>query len=206
MADVIRNIVFDMGNVLLTFDGMRFSRIFTETEEDAELLNRALFASQAWALRDAGALDDETILFMAAHELPERLHPALERAFAGWRAYSEPIEEVNDIALAAHRAGYGVYVLSNAGMCFPRQIANAPARRVFDGLMWSAAEHIMKPDARIYRRFCEKFVLDPASCVFIDDNELNVLGAERIGMKGCFFTGDASELRASLESLGVKLS
>ena len=90
-------------------------------------------------------------------------------------------------------------------MCFPRQIANAPTRRVFDGLMWSAAEHIMKPDARIYRRFCEKFVLDPASCVFIDDNELNVLGAERIGMKGCFFTGDASELRASLESLGVKL-
>ena len=42
MTSSIRNVIFDMGGVLMTFDSKRFATIFTDTEEDAELLDRAL--------------------------------------------------------------------------------------------------------------------------------------------------------------------
>ena len=45
----IENVIFDMGNVLLRFDGMLFSRIFTKDEDDARLLNEALFAHPSWS-------------------------------------------------------------------------------------------------------------------------------------------------------------
>ena len=65
----VRNVVLDMGQVLLRFDGMLFARIFTEDEGDATLLDQALFSSPTWTLLDAGVVDD----FEAAHRLHEEM-------------------------------------------------------------------------------------------------------------------------------------
>ena len=80
----IENVIFDMGNVLLRFDGMLFSRIFTKDEGDARLLNEALFANPSWALLDAGVIDEDTMERIAQTRLPERLHAALHGALTEW--------------------------------------------------------------------------------------------------------------------------
>ena len=74
------NIVLDMGNVLMTFDGMYFSRIFTDSEEDAQALYDGLYGRTEWALLDAGAIDHETMLRVAEAHTPERLLPKRARA------------------------------------------------------------------------------------------------------------------------------
>lgn len=79
----IKNVIFDMGNVLMRFDGPYFSAQFTDDEEDAAALNRALFASPVWNLLDSGTVSYDTMLRVARAHLDERLWPDLDACFAG---------------------------------------------------------------------------------------------------------------------------
>ena len=94
----IENVIFDMGNVLLRFDGMLFSRIFTKDEDDARLLNEALFAHPSWSLLDAGVIDEDTMERIAQTRLPERLHAALHGALTEWDLHQPPIPGTNELA------------------------------------------------------------------------------------------------------------
>ena len=66
----VKNVVFDMGNVLMRFDGELFARDFTDNEEDAQLLFQALFGRTEWALLDSGTISHETIARVATAMLP----------------------------------------------------------------------------------------------------------------------------------------
>ena len=199
----IENFVFDMGNVLMRFDGLHFARAFTQNEDDAHALDDALFNRPEWALLDAGAISYGTMKRIAAASLPERLQPALDACFDGWPALSEPLPEVNDLAIRLKRQGHGLYLLSNAGLRIGAQLDHMPAMPYLDGRVVSAEERIMKPDVAIYRLFCERFGLDPATCLFIDDNANNCVGARLAGMRAYRFTGDAEALEAFINQSSV---
>ena len=62
--------------------------------------------------------------------------------------------------------------------------------------MASAFERIIKPDPAIFRLFCLRYRLDPAECLFVDDNTDNCEGARVAGMQGYHYTGDAAALEA----------
>ena len=92
-------------------------------------------------------------------------------------------------------------MLSNANDRIEQQLSQAPAFDVLDGLVVSARERLMKPDPAIFRVLCERYDLDPASCVFVDDNLDNCAGARVAGLDAFHFTGDATELEAYLGTL-----
>ena len=202
MGSSVKNVIFDMGNVLMTFDGPYFSSIFTDTLEDAALLQDALFGSPLWALLDSGTISHETMTRYAENHLPERLHPNLHACIARWPDYSMPIEEVNDLAIRLKGEGYGIYVLTNANTRVMEQLGHAPALPFIDGYLVSAAERLMKPDPEIFRLICERFELNPADCLFVDDNEDNCIGARVAGMHAYHFTGDVEDLEANVRLLG----
>ncbi len=194
----IKNIVFDMGNVLMRFDGPYFAAQFTDNEADAAALNRALFGSPTWSLLDSGTVSYDTMLRVARAHLDERLWPNLEACFAGWAAYSSPIEETNALAAELKAEGYGVYLLSNAGTRIHEQLDHMPAWDLMDGAVVSAEERMMKPDPGIYALLCERYGLDPAECLFVDDNADNCEGARVAGMQAVRYSGDASVIRDAL--------
>ena len=198
MAKQIRNIVFDMGNVLMRFDGPYFSAQFTDCQADATALNRALFGSTTWALLDSGTVSYDTMLRVARAHLDERLWPNLDACFAGWAAHSTPIEETNALAAQLKREGYGIYLLSNAGTRIHDQLDHMPAWEVMDGAVVSGQERLMKPDPAIYQLLCERYGLNAAECLFVDDNADNCAGARLAGMEAVQYTGDASVIRAAL--------
>jgi putative hydrolase of the HAD superfamily len=70
----------------------------------------------------------------------------------------------------------------------------------FDGCVFSFREGVVKPDPQIYRILLERYDLQDEECVFIDDTEENVRGAEKLGFKGIVFTGyeDAAAKLAAL--------
>jgi 2-haloacid dehalogenase len=72
----------------------------------------------------------------------------------------------------------------------------------FRDIVVSGDARVIKPDAAIYRLLLERNGLDAASCVFIDDSEKNVRGAEAVGMKGLHFTTPEA-LRAELGGMGL---
>lgn len=205
MASTVGNIVFDMGGVLMTFDSRRFSRIFTDNDDDAALLDRALFARTEWSLLDAGVISHETMARIAAAALPERLLPNLRECIAHWPEHSEPIVPTNDLAARLSRAGYGLYLLSNASTRIDEQLDHCPAYPLMAGRVVSAEERLMKPDPAIFQLLCERYDLDPATCLFVDDNLNNCRGAEVAGMQSFhFLTADAVASVARLEeALGI---
>jgi HAD superfamily hydrolase (TIGR01509 family) len=198
----VRNVIFDMGGVLLRFDGLLFSRFYTSSEEDAAALNAALFSSSAWPLLDAGVISEPTIERMAQARLPERLWTNLHEALGHWQEHQPAIVETNEVVGRLHAAGYGCYLLSNAGLRFWRAKERIPSFPVMDGWVVSAFEHLMKPDPAIYLLLCERYGLDPAGCVFVDDNADNTRGAEAAGMHAHLFQG-AAGLVGYLEDLGM---
>lgn len=194
----IKNVVFDMGNVLMLFDGPYFSAQFTESEADAVALQHALFGSPAWNLLDSGTISYDTMLRVARAHLDERLWPNLDACFTGWAAYSAPIEQTNALAAELKREGYGIYLLSNAGTRIHDQLSHMPAWELMDGAVVSGEERLMKPDPAIYRLLCERYGLLPEECLFVDDNADNCEGARVAGMRAVRYTGDAAAIREAL--------
>ena len=203
MAGIVKNVVFDMGNVLMRFDGRRFARIFTDSPEDAELLHGALFGAPIWVLLDSGTVTHETVERVAAARLPERLRPNLRECMARWAEHSLPIQETNDLAIRLKKAGYGIYLLSNASTHVMGQLSHMPAMPYLDGYVISGIERLMKPDPAIYQLLCERYGLVPAECLFVDDLEDNCVGARVAGMRAERFTGDVAALEAAVREAGA---
>lgn len=197
----IRNVIFDMGNVLMTFDGPRFAGLFTDTPEDADLLDGALFGTTMWSLLDSGTISHETMRRYALAHLPERLHPNLNECFDHWPEHSEPIAATNELGIRLKREGYGIYVLSNANARIMDQLGHAPVTPYLDGCVVSAKERIMKPDPAIFRLLCLRYRLDPAECLFVDDNADNCEGARVAGLRAFHYQDNVAELEASIRLL-----
>lgn len=194
----VKNVVFDMGNVLMLFDGPYFSAQFTDNEADAVALQRALFGSPAWNLLDSGTISYDTMLRVARAHLDERLWPNLDACFAGWAAYSTPIEETNALAAELKREGYGIYLLSNAGTRIHDQLNHMPAWDLMDGAVVSGEERLMKPDPAIYQLLCERYGLLAEECLFVDDNADNCEGARVAGMRAVRYASDVAAIREAL--------
>ncbi|WP_163068639.1 HAD-IA family hydrolase, partial [Acinetobacter baumannii] len=67
---------------------------------------------------------------------------------------------------------------------FDRTVPDFPFLGAFTGLVLSGDEKLNKPDPRIYRILCERYDLDPARLVFVDDSPGNVEAARALGMAG----------------------
>ena len=197
----LKNVIFDMGGVLMTFDGPHFARQFSDNEQDAAALQAAYFGRGEWALLDAGAIGYPTMLRIAEAHLDARLHPNLHEMATGWARYSEPIDEVNELATRLAARVLDLYLLSNAGTRIDEQLNHCPAYPLMKGRVVSAEERLMKPDPAIYELLCERYGLDPATCLFVDDNPDNCTGAEVAGMRSFRFTGDAVALERAIEGL-----
>lgn len=201
----VKNIVLDMGNVLLTWDPEGLALRAAGNEEDAEALKRALFDTPEWGMIDAGTIDEEQLLRASLARAPERLHDTLRTLADRWPWWMAPIPGADDFARQVKEAGLGLYLLSNACRRFPGVLARQPFYARFDGVMVSAHEGIVKPDPRIYQRLCGRFSLLPEECLFVDDMAANVEGAEKAGMTGYLFDGDYQKLRERMRGLGIAL-
>lgn len=201
-AGAVENVVFDMGGVLLKWEPEVYARNVTDDDGDARLVLRALFQSSAWTLADAGVFGPETVLMEACHALPGRLHGAAAEALRRFPSMQAVIPEVNELGRRLKERGYGVFILSNVSSRFRSEFApRIPLYDVADGALVSAEEHMMKPDPIIFLRFCERFGVEPASCLFVDDTAVNCVGAERAGMHAFHFTGDVDALEAEVARL-----
>ena len=138
------------------------------------------------------------MLHVARAHLDERLWPNLDACFAGWAAYSTPIEDTNALAAELKREGYGIYLLSNAGTRIHDQLNHMPAWSLMDGAVVSGEERLMKPEPAIYQLLCERYGLLAEECLFVDDNADNCEGARVAGMRAVRYTGDVAAIREAL--------
>lgn len=202
---MIKNIVFDMGNVIIRFDPELFMVRLGLAEEDRKLLKRELFVSLEWSRMDRGSLTDEEAAEIVCRRVPGRLHDAVRRLVGMWDRPILPVEGMYELVEELKGMGYGIYLLSNASFRQHDYWPRVPASKFFDGALISADVKLVKPQPEIYRLLCDKFSLVPEECVFIDDSTSNAEGAYFCGINALVFHGDAHEMRLKLNELGVKV-
>jgi HAD superfamily hydrolase (TIGR01509 family) len=115
--------------------------------------------------------------------------------------FSELPEMEPLVATLSHR--FPIYLCSNTDpLHFEHLRSNAPILSFARGAVLSYEVRREKPDPAIYQALFDRFALDPARTLFIDDREENVAGAAAVGMTGLVFEG-AEELRTDLVEMGV---
>lgn len=202
---MIRNIVFDMGNVLLYFDPQAFlKRVGVVEEADKALLMKEVFRSLEWVQMDRGSLTEGEALERIEKRVPERLHSVVEELILRWDRPILPVPGMSEFVRDCRRAGYGIYLLSNASRRLHEYWNGIPGHEYFDGEFVSADYQLVKPDQTIYRKFCQVFGLEARECLFIDDFPLNIEGAVTAGWQGIVFH-DAEDLRMKAHQMGVRV-
>ncbi len=191
----MKNLIFDMGNVLVEFVPERLVKRCALSSEDEKLLLKEVFYSGNWKKHDLGELDEKQLYELTIPSLPEHLHQAAEEMIFRWSEPLVPIEGMAQLVKEMKDAGLNIYLLSNAGMDQPGYWHKTPGSECFDGTVVSALEHCIKPDPKIYEILLGRYRLNPDECLFIDDMEENILTAEKLGMCVYLFDGNAERLR-----------
>lgn len=201
---MIRNIVFDMGQVLIYFRPDIFVERLGVPQEDRPLLLREVFNSVEWIQLDHGTATEEEAAAAICRRLPQRLHGyARELVFSWWQRPLLPVEGMEELIRELKGLGYGIYLLSNASGRLHQYFSRIPASQYFDGMIVSADWKLLKPQHEIYKTLFREYRLKPEECFFVDDLSLNVEGARSVGMAGTIFHGDVSRLRRELNEAGV---
>ncbi|MBO7373827.1 MAG: HAD family phosphatase, partial [Oscillospiraceae bacterium] len=175
---MIKNIIFDMGNVLIYFNRDVFlDRVGLTDPGDRELLKREVYLSLEWSRMDRGSLTDEEAADIIARRVPAHLRETVHKLVNEWDRPILPIPGMEELARELKQNGYGIYLLSNASYRQPVYWQNVPVAEVFDGTLISADVHLVKPQPEIYELMCRRFSLKKEECVFIDDSTPNAEGA-----------------------------
>lgn len=202
---MIRNLILDMGNVLIKYDPERFiERLALPDPADGELLLREIFRSEDWARQDSGALNEAALLDRVCARIPTRLHGAARRLIFHWNEPIEPIPGMAELVRRCRSCGLKLYLLSNASIRHREYWQSVPGSECFDGRVISAEEGCVKPDPEIYLRLLARFGLRAEDCLFVDDTMENVEGARRVGMQAVLFCG-AAALEEELRRLDTLL-
>ena len=184
MKVMIKNIIFDIGEVLVDFIWEEHMRNLGFPEETVQALGSGWVKTPLWDELDRGVLSEDEALGLAKRALPQysaqidmfwnnpdgivRCRPQS----AGWLS-------------SLKNRGYKVYLLSN----YPRSLFEAHSEREFsfipfiDGKVVSSSIGVMKPDRRIYQTLLDRYSLTAEECLFADDRQVNLDGAAQLGIR-----------------------
>ena len=200
---MIKNIIFDMGNVLIKFDKKCFLEAVNVSPEDNVLLEREVYVSVEWAMMDRGTLTEKEAAERMCARLPERLHEKVHQLVDEWDRPILPMSGMAELAGELKAKGYRLFLLSNASYRQHEYWPEIPGSEYFEDTLISADVKLVKPQPEIYLMALHKFNAKPEESVFIDDATNNVEGAVYCGMEGIVFHGDTDELKKKLNAIGV---
>jgi 2-haloacid dehalogenase len=193
-------VVFDLGGVLLDWNPRYLYRKLFDDEAEMEMFLRDVCTMEWHAAHDRGVPLAQSCAALAAS------HPEHAELIRAWGERSEemiagPIQGTVEILEELLRTGVRCYALTNMEReTYPLRLRRFPFMRWFAGTVVSSHEGVAKPDPEIFRRLLDRFGLDPAGTVMIDDSAPNIKTAASMGMVSVRFTSPTA-LRAALSEL-----
>jgi HAD superfamily hydrolase (TIGR01509 family) len=190
---MIKNIIFDIGNVLITFNPEEYLRVKVADEESRRKIHQAVFLSPEWLLLDRGILSEEEAIRIYHQRCPEVMAVLNSRLSDLYEGLLNPIDETIAVMYDLKNRGYRIYILSNyqeKAFAFIKERYGFPDH--VDGKVLSYEVRHLKPEPEIYHALLDKYGLMPEETVFIDDSLANIKAAEFLGIKGIHYTDHES--------------
>lgn len=184
---MIKNIIFDVGNVLLGFDPERYLENRGYTESEKQILRKNMFHHPLWLDADRGVVEGDALREGFASNDPEHRDLILD-AFDNVEQTIWEYPYTKEWTRSLKERGYHLYVLSNYGKDLYERTKHLMSFLPYmDGVVFSYECHLLKPEHDIYQHICDRFHLNPEECVFMDDRKENIDAAKDYGMHGIRF-------------------
>lgn len=199
---MIKNIVFDIGNVCVDFCYKEFFESFGFSRDITQRICQATAENEVWNLGDVGSHSEEELLelFIAQDpDIEKELRIVYENFEGIVRERPETIPWIENL----REKGYKVYYLSN----YPSKIARECADDMkfinyMDGGILSYKIGLVKPGAEIYKKLLSMYELNAEESLFIDDRADNCEAAIRAGYQALQYTTREEVLR-KMEEMGI---
>lgn len=199
----ITTVIFDLGNVLIDWNPRYLYRKILKDENEIDWFLNNVCTSEWNDQQDAGRTFEE-----ATRELISR-HPEWEEAISAWYGrWTETIngsiqDTVDILKEIKDQNHHNLYALTNwSAETFPWALQNFEFLHWFKGIVVSGEEKTRKPFPEFFQILFDRYNLDPATAVFIDDNIKNIEGGKRVGLRTIRFQSP-DQLRAELRAMGV---
>lgn len=203
----MKNLVFDMGNVLIEWNSEKILKAITEDINLQDLLRKEVFETGLWVETDEGVKTREEVIEIVTGKLGEDYRNEITQLLRYWYKYVDVFTKVQDRIIELSKSGYSIYILSNTAFTFYDLVKEGylPATSVAKGMVLSCEEKVLKPNEKIYNILLERYNLDPHNTMFFDDLPENIWGAARCGING-FVVENESELLTYLDMLREEMN
>ena len=195
---MIKNVIFDIGNVILKF-GRDYLLSHFYNGPEYELLKEKTF--HRWEDLDEDLISLEEYKKDVYDSLPPHLRDVAMSVLNNWEYFMSYSDGIISFIQELKQKGYKLYILSNMTRHFIEREYKFPILKEFDGIVYSAPIKMVKPNEDIYRYILSKYQLKPEECLFIDDTKPNLATAARFGIKTFHYEFNTNELRKYLFSL-----
>ena len=200
---MIRNIIFDLGNVLISFIPSEYLKKKNYPPNIRNTILNDIFHSEEWKKLDNGDITvSEAIDAISMKSALKREEIAL--VFNLRAEIMFPLDDNVRLLPELKKHGFRLYYLSNFPLDIFEEIKSGYYFfRYFDGGIISSEVKLSKPDIRIYKYLLDHFELNPEECLYIDDIEENVRASELTGMSGLLTYGAVKISGAIEEKLNI---
>ena len=184
---MIKNIVFDIGNVILNFDLDDVLPAFTKNKEEQRFILDNIINSPEWlgnALIDTGYVKREDVIEIVKDRTNHTNDKLISDFWNTYNDYAKVDEKVINLIKQLKNNNYNIYLLSNINPYTHDFVKTSGLFDIVDGYVLSYLEHKIKPYESIYKTLLSRYNLNSDECLFIDDKEENVLTANKLGILG----------------------
>ena len=183
---MIKNIIFDLGNVIINYNQKKIINNFTEKEEEIKYIYDEIFHAPEWTLMDLGDITNEEAIEIINKRNEFKYEKLTQEFLHEWHKKQPINRDIVEIAKILKNNGYNLFVLSNMANQTYEYFKNDEFFSLCTGIVISAHEHVKKPDEKVYRLLLNRYNLNAEECLFIDDDDSgkNYETANKIGIKG----------------------
>lgn len=198
----IKNIIFDVGNVIVRWDPHHIVSIAFPEYPDHNQLARDIFKSETWLSLNKGVITDHEAIIRFSNQLGFD-KPNLEQMLEIAKQSLTLIPGTKELIHNLKSQQKTLYALTDNTHEFMRHLkAQYDFWHLFNGIVVSAEEGHLKPSKEIYQVLLNRYQLVPHEAVFIDDIEPNVEGARAVGIHAIQFE-DIHQCLKELEKLKI---
>ncbi len=198
---MIRNIVFDLGRVLLEYDPIEYINRFNFSNDIKEKLNEIIFRSEYWLDCDKGtksvSKDLTRILIHENKDLETEISMVINK---DWVTMLTLKQETEKFLIELHNLNYRIYILSNLSEDAYKFVVNYDFFKYIDGGVYSYQENLVKPDSKIYEVLLSRYNLIPEETIFIDDSQENIEAANKLKIHGIVFQ-DINQVKSEVSKI-----
>ena len=203
---MIKNLVFDLGNVLIEWNSEKILTYFEPKKERRQVLRKAIFESGVWHQTDKGELSLKEACEEVLTQLDASYHSAIKNIFYHWYEVVYVYSDLQERIRLWVAQDYRIYILSTTCEIFYHieKAGLLPIYPLLSGYILSSEVGVVKPEAEIYQKLLKKYNLNPVESVFIDDIQANLDTAAELGFETILSTSETENIRAMETLLAAK--